>query len=220
MDLTNISSAQKGPARNIADNGGGRNALLDSDFETFLRMLTTQMQNQDPMNPMEASDFAVQLATFSSVEQQIRTNRLLEELTLRSGLGELASWVGMEARADAAARFDGDPLTIGVDPLQGAEHRELVVRNAFRNEVARMPLEPGQSSVQWSGTDATGTRLPSGYYSFEQIGYIGGEPVESTPADVYARVIEARLDAGTTVLVLEGGVEVEAASVTALRAPG
>ena len=38
-----------------------------SDYETFLKMLTVQMQNQDPLNPVESSDFAAQLATFSSV---------------------------------------------------------------------------------------------------------------------------------------------------------
>jgi flagellar basal-body rod modification protein FlgD len=43
---------------------------LSSDFETFLKMLTTQLKNQDPMNPVDSADYAVQLATFSSVEQQ------------------------------------------------------------------------------------------------------------------------------------------------------
>ena len=46
-------------------------AVLSSDFETFLKMLTTQMQNQDPLNPVDSTDYATQLATFSSVEQQV-----------------------------------------------------------------------------------------------------------------------------------------------------
>ena len=45
--------------------------VISSDFQTFLTMLTTQLQNQDPLNPVESSDFAVQLATFSGVEQQV-----------------------------------------------------------------------------------------------------------------------------------------------------
>ncbi len=49
---------------------------VTSDYETFLRMLTTQLQNQDPMNPMESDDFAMQLATFSGVEQQVKTNEI------------------------------------------------------------------------------------------------------------------------------------------------
>jgi flagellar basal-body rod modification protein FlgD len=57
-----------------------RSKALTSDFETFLRMLTVQMKNQDPLNPIESSDFAVQLATFSGVEQQVKTNDLLTKL--------------------------------------------------------------------------------------------------------------------------------------------
>jgi hypothetical protein len=65
-------------------------ATLGSDFETFLKMLTTQMKNQDPLNPVESSEYAVQLATFSSVEQQVLTNDLLTRLigqSHRAGFG-------------------------------------------------------------------------------------------------------------------------------------
>ncbi len=41
---------------------------ISADFETFLKMLTVQMQNQDPLNPVDSSDYATQLATFSGVE--------------------------------------------------------------------------------------------------------------------------------------------------------
>ena len=64
------------PAR---QNPPARSALA-SDFDTFLRMLTTQMQNQDPLNPIDSTDYATQLATFSGVEQQVRTNSLLADL--------------------------------------------------------------------------------------------------------------------------------------------
>ena len=69
-----------------------------SDYETFLKMLTVQMQNQDPLNPVEASDFAAQLANFSAVEQQVLTNNLLTSIEARlaaTGVSQLAGWVGM-----------------------------------------------------------------------------------------------------------------------------
>ena len=62
------------PPTNTADK------LISSDFNTFLKMLTTQLKNQDPLNPMDNSEYAVQLATFSGVEQQVKTNTLLESL--------------------------------------------------------------------------------------------------------------------------------------------
>ena len=51
--------------------------VISSDFETFLKMLTVQMENQDPLNPTDSSEYAMQLATFSGVEQQVLTNDLL-----------------------------------------------------------------------------------------------------------------------------------------------
>ena len=71
--LSGIAPAPAAPvARSTADGAEtGGNSALSSDFETFLRMLTTQLQNQDPLNPVDSADFAVQLATFSSVEQQV-----------------------------------------------------------------------------------------------------------------------------------------------------
>ena len=64
-----IQPAFGGTSAGAAD---GSAAAESSDFETFLKMLTVQMQNQDPLNPVESTDYAVQLATFSGVEQNSR----------------------------------------------------------------------------------------------------------------------------------------------------
>ena len=102
-------------------------AALSSDFETFLLLLTTQMENQDPLNPIDSADYAVQLATFSGVEQQVRTNDLLEGLAAQmnlTGMAELAGWVGMEARASAPVQFGATPLTLYPDPATTAQEAE------------------------------------------------------------------------------------------------
>lgn len=80
------------------------------DFQTFLTMLTAQMQNQNPLEPIEASDFAAQLATFSGVEQQVQTNELLASLATQMGLADLASWVGRDVLSPAPVQYNGAPL--------------------------------------------------------------------------------------------------------------
>ncbi len=50
----------------------------EQDFQTFLKLLTAQMRNQDPLEPLDATQFVAQLASFSSVEQQIETNAKLD----------------------------------------------------------------------------------------------------------------------------------------------
>lgn len=87
----------------------------------FLKMLTAQMKNQT-LNPIDPTDYATQLATFSGVEQQVKTNDLLATLQSTmslTGMAQMAvSWVGMEARSTAKVAFDGKPITIYPTPAQ------------------------------------------------------------------------------------------------------
>jgi flagellar basal-body rod modification protein FlgD len=200
-----------------------RNRALTSDFETFLKMLTVQMKNQDPLNPMESSDFAVQLATFSGVEQQVKTNDLLTKLTdgFAGGMSDLAGWIGKDIRTAGNARFDGVPLTLypGSD-FRSGETGFLVVRDEGGSPVARYPLPWTGEPVTWAGAGSDGSPLPPGAYSFK-VEVMNGETVAKTvPVEHFARVNEIRTAASGPVLVTEGGVNVEAREVTGVRATG
>jgi len=197
-------------------------AVISSDFETFLLMLTTQMENQDPLNPIDSSDYAVQLATFSGVEQQVRTNQLLEGVAQQmnvTGMAQLAGWVGMEARVAAPAYFDGAPVTLYPDPATTAEETVLVVQDAQGNVVDRVPLAVSGEPTTWSGLDQYGAPRANGLYSFQLESYAHDDLIATSDVDVYAQITEARNQAGTTMLILQGGLEVAADSVTALRDP-
>lgn len=198
-------------------------SALSSDFETFLLMLTTQMQNQDPLNPVESEDFAVQLATFSGVEQQVRTNQLLENFAGGFGetsLAQLAGWVGMEARVNGPVAFTGTPVDLAISPDAGSDAAELIVRNAFGTEVARetVPLDGG--TIAWAGIGQNGTPLAPGNYSLELANIRQGEVTNVSPVSHYARITEARQSASGIDLVVDGGAIVPSDSVTALREAG
>lgn len=195
-------------------------SALGSDFETFLRMLTTQLKNQDPLNPMESSDFAVQLATFSSVEQQVLTNDLLAGLSGQMGqmgMAQLASWVGMQARAPVEARFDGFPITLHASPLPTADSARLLVRNDSGAIVQTLPIPVSGDTYTWTGRDATDQSLPVGIYTFTVESWSQGQLMDSKIPETFSRIEEARLEAGKTVLVLEGGATIDADQITALR---
>ena len=209
------SQAQPSAAQEASD-------ALSSDFETFLLMLTTQMENQDPLNPIESQDFAVQLATFSGVEQQVRTNDLLESLAGglgASGIAQLAGWVGMEARSTAPAQFDGAPLTLAPEPAPGADSAVLVARNSFGLEVSRQEIPLGQDTIEWVGVAQNATPLPAGQYSFTLESYGGDEVLAVSQVASYARVTEARQGQNGVEIVLDGGVVVPSEQITALREP-
>jgi flagellar basal-body rod modification protein FlgD len=214
MDITAIGTTPPGTSTVTAP-------AITGDYNTFLRMLTTQLQNQDPLNPIESSDYAVQLATFSGVEQQTRTNQLLESLGGQFnilGMAQMAGWVGQEARTDAAVAWSGNPVTLSPNPAAGADRTTVVVKDSRGTVVARQDIPPSTAPFEWTGTGIDGVALPHGIYTMELESYRGDDMLTRMPMEHYARIVEARGGATGTRLLLEGGIEVEAARITALRA--
>lgn len=198
----------------------GSTSALSSDFETFLRMLTTQMRNQDPLNPVDSADFAVQLATFSSVEQQVQTNNLLTGLGAQMatlGMGQFPGWIGLEAEVRAPVRFTGDPVALDavVDPR--ADAAELLATNAQGAVVARSALPAESGPVLWTGRNAQGQPLPAGTYTLSVLSQAAGETIASHEAHMRSRVTETRLDGGDVRLGLENGQSVAPSEVIGLR---
>lgn len=202
--------------------GSPKSRTVGADFDTFLKLLTTQMKNQDPLNPINSTDYATQLATFSGVEQQTRTNQLLESLGGQMslmGMSQLAAWVGQEARTDAAVWMDGDPVTVQAETRAGADRAVLVVKDAQGKVVARDEIDPAGGEFQWIGTDVTGAALPEGVYSLSVESWRDEAVLGSDPAQSYGRILEARNGTAGTTLVLEGGIEVASDRISALRVP-
>lgn len=194
--------------------------LVSSDFETFLKMMTAQVQNQDPLNPMDSSEYASQLATFSSVEQQVLTNDLLRNLGDMLGgnaLQQYGSWVGMDALARVPAEFTGDPIVIRPDYEPNADSAIVAVRNSAGEVVQRLSIPVGQEEVLWAGYDDQQNALPDDVYRFEIESYQNGELTGTTLASVYTRVEEIRNQGTSVVVRLAGGIEVESTQVNGLR---
>lgn len=215
-----VSPSQQVAPDPSATNGHGTS--LTTDYETFLQMLTVQMTNQDPLNPVDSSDYAVQLATFSSVEQQVQTNDLLMtiiEQLMAMNVSQMAGWVGMDAQALAPGYFDGNPVETVLYPDPAADSVDFVVKNQDGEVVYRSTIDPEQENLSWDGTNLEGEVVPEGLYTFYTESFAEGTSLGFQEADVYSRIIEARATETGVVLVLEGGATVSAAEITALRAP-
>lgn len=198
---------------------GEKQGVLSSDFETFIKMLTAQMQNQDPLNPMESSDFATQLATFSSVEQQVLTNDLLSSLGAQMGalnLSQASGWVGMQARAVMPVRFDGSPVSLHIHGSATAQSHQLVVRDESGAVLSREDITGNSQEVIWQGRDAFGGELPLGTYDIAVESFAQGKLVATTPVAVEGQIMEARPENGLVSLVFEGGQEVPSERILSL----
>lgn len=193
-----------------------------SDYQTFLKLMTTQLKNQDPTDPMDSSDYAVQLATFSQVEQQVKTNDLLTALSGQlggSGFSQYANWVGMEVRAATSAAFDGaNAITLAPNAASGADQAMLNVYDASGNLVDQKSIPVGTETLDWSGTTNSGTTLPAGNYSFTLDSYSNGSRLSTSAVEVYTKIAEVREGSSGTVLLTASGAEIGTDAVTALRA--
>lgn len=196
-------------------------AALTTDFETFLRLMTTQLEFQDPLNPVDSTEYLSQLASFSAVEQQTRTNKILT--TMQSsfnmfGMAQIASWVGSEARAEMPAVVeDGAPVTLYPQIPVKADQSVLLVRDAGGKLVSRVDIPVNAMEYEWVPTDATGAALPNGAYTLSLENSADGAQIDTTGVELYGRITEVQGLEGEMVLVMEGGRKVISTAITALR---
>ena len=220
MEITPTAARTGATAKAVTEEAASTSGAVTGDFQTFLTLLTTQMRNQDPLKPMDSTEFVAQLASFSAVEQQVRGNERLQGIldVLSGGTSAgLAQWIGREVRVAAAADFEGAPVEVGVTPAEGADKAVLVVRNDFGSVVARLPVEAGASEVTWDGRDDMGDSVAHGSYGFTLESYAGDLLLSTQPGTVYSQVQEVRIVDGAPVLVVAGGTQVPLDEVGGLR---
>lgn len=218
MDVLTAPAAASKESTNTTTSASAKSAA--TDYETFLTLLTAQMKNQDPLKPMDSTDFVAQLASFSSVEQQIRTNDALsqiEKLLGGSSPSGLSSWIGLNVQIPKDPQFKGVPIDVFVDPAAAADRADLVVQNSSGEELRRISVPSRTDVYTWAGMFDDGAPMPNGSYRLSVESFKAGELIDSKQAPIYESVLEARLDAGTTLLVLDDGTTVSAEHVTAVR---
>ncbi len=157
---------------------------------SFLQLLTAQLQNQDPLNPTSDSDFVGELAQFSSVEQQTTANATLQQLVV----GQAST--NQTADADLVGKsvlYDTSTVAISAGqptPLLYADFGSAVasgtatITNAQGQIVSTVPIgqmAAGQQTIQWNGDDSSGNALPPGTYNVTiTAADLSGNPVTVT----------------------------------------
>ncbi len=195
MDITSIGAAAGSAPRERDSSNLGQ--------EDFLKLMTTQLRNQDPMSPMENGEFMTQIAqfttasgigelqsSFAAFQQDMKGDQALRASTLvnRDVLVESSQvQLGESGGVDAVVPLPGavPGLTVSVTDAAGQVVRRL--------ELGRQPA--GEAAVSWDGRNAAGERLPPGRYSITATAG-SGEQSLSLPTLVAARVESVALSGG------------------------
>jgi flagellar basal-body rod modification protein FlgD len=162
------TSAASGAASSTTA-AGALNSLTNN-FGDFLQLLMTQLQNQDPSNPLDTSQFTTQLVQFAGVAQQITANQSLTQLIQLTQSGEIinsSSIVGKQVAVNSTQM----PLQNGNAELQftgkAGEPIAIAVYNSNNQQVANATLTAtaGTNTWTWNGEDGNGDQLPDGPYT-------------------------------------------------------
>jgi len=222
-ELSPIAQAQAAAGGVNQTNSASSAAGLADNFDTFLNLLTTQMQNQDPLSPMESQEFVSQLVQFSSVEQQIQSTQAIQALlNVQAALAQLSSvdYIGKYAQVETAGSMLSEGKAEWSYQLpQDATSTQLVITNEQGATVATLDGETGagEHSLVWDGTDSQGNTLPDGVYNLEVVAFDGdGERIEDTPVSVSGRVTGVELSDGQAIVEI-GAMRVPASQIIRLR---
>ena len=186
------------------------------DKEAFLKLLVAQLSHQDPLSPMEGTEFVTQLAQFSSVEQQITQSAKLDLISLQlRGLAsnEAAGLVGktVTVRGDGNINFDGTNVEGATTSLEQKQSDVTVqVKNGagevvFEKTYAELPAGPLPANF-WTGKTTAGQPVPVGEYSVS-VSDKDGKPVPTTQ-EVTGVVTKVTFEKGYPELVLDNGLTV------------
>ncbi len=182
--------------------------------DAFMKLLVTQIQNQNPLDPMDARDTVAQLAQLTSVEKLAGIETRLQGIELAtSGVanGQAVSWIGAEvdANSELISLPESGVATSGFLLGGDASKVQVRIRDADGNVVRTLELgahTPGSVRYSWDGRDNAGTRVPSGRYTAD---------VSAERADGARVTVERRVRGAVAGVSFESGFpELEVAGVS------
>lgn len=183
---------------------------LAGNLDQFLKLLTTQLRNQDPTSPQDTNQLTQQIATLSQVEQQINTNKNLEKLVTAfaaTQYNSVVSYIGkqIEAPGDVAGLENGNARFVYYMPKE-AQTNEITITDANGTTVYTgvAPTAAGRNEFVWDGKNNLGIDQPAGVYKIsfnakdpagadvKPVSYISGTvtSIDSVNGEVYASIGE------------------------------
>lgn len=165
---TNPSTTGAGSAGNsVSQSIQGAQQTLTSNESTFLTLLTTQLQHQDPLSPMDTNAFTQQLVSMTGVQQQILTNQLLQQLVgSQTAAGNPVQLIGKTVSATSdTANLQGGKAGWQYSTGSNATDVVATVTNSLGQVVSTTDLggqAAGDHTFSWNGKDSSGVQMPDG----------------------------------------------------------
>jgi flagellar basal-body rod modification protein FlgD len=224
-DAVTAATAASTTASTAASTGlSSSRTALAGNFDSFLQLLTTQLKNQSPLDPLDTNQFTQQLVQFASVEQQLRSNDTLNALLTSvkaSATSNAASFLGMQVTADGATtRLSGGKTQWTINPARAATQATIAIRDKSGSLVASQTkaLAAGPQSFAWDGRTSTGTLAPDGDYTITVTARDASGQAISVKTEVSGKVDSVDMSGDAPELVI-GSTRVPLANVKGIGLP-
>jgi flagellar basal-body rod modification protein FlgD len=216
VPLRSASPAPTSPPSETAQDVVGKDA--------FLQLLVAQLEHQDPLSPMDNTEFTAQLAQFSALEQMTAINTGVQSLLTSQGTAsklQATGFIGKEIQADGGStqvrQGGASPLTYTL--AEASANTVITITNdagQTLRTITAVNQPAGTHELPWQGQDDLGNPLPAGTYQFTVTATAQtGDPVE---ANTFLRgVVEGVEFDGNTALLMVGGRPVDLASVLSVQ---
>lgn len=199
---------------------------LYGSYDTFLKILTAQLKNQDPTAPMDASEFTQQLVQYSQVEQQISTNDKLDNVlsALNSnGITPLMGYVGAYVEAPSTGKLvvQNSQAIMSYTLPEEALSTTIYVKDSSGKTVATLEgaTASGLNRLVWDGTLDSGSKASDGTYSFSITAKdSAGETMELKDIRVIARVTGIETASDGSIVLKAGDLSIDDEKVDAVFA--
>jgi flagellar basal-body rod modification protein FlgD len=192
-----------------ATGSGVDSQTLASNFTTFLQLLTTQLRNQNPLDPLDTNQFTQQLVQFAQVEQQLKSNDQLSTLvSLQKTAQSTAAleYVGKTVVVDGATTqlANGDAVWSFSAPKTASA--TLTIKNATGQTVfsSTYTVQPGPQQFDWDGRNNNGVQWPDGTYTMSITAKDASGQAVAIPTEVQGIVDSADLTETPPVLSVGG----------------
>jgi flagellar basal-body rod modification protein FlgD len=172
--MTTAVNNAANPASSTNSTVSSGQSSLNTDYNTFLQLLTTQLKNQDPLSPMDTNTFTQQLVAMNGVQQQLETNSLLQQMVNQSsGAGPAVNLIGKQVQANSPTATMNNGAVDWTYQLNGtAAAATLNVQDSTGKVIwsqAAPDLSQGQHDFTWNGQTNTGGQATSGSYTLEVV---------------------------------------------------
>ena len=213
VDVTMPTTVVSAPATSTGTATGTKAAStattgIADNFQTFLTLLTTQLQNQNPLDPLDTNQFTQQLVQFAGVEQQLKSNDQLKSLVdieKSAQATQALVYVGNKVAVDGSKAVFDKSATWNFQSDKSTT-ATLTIKNAAGQTAysGNYPLKQGNSSFVWDGRGNDGVQFPPGTYTLTATGKDSAGNSVAIPTEVQGIVDSVDLTSSPPLLSIGG----------------